>query len=122
MKKIVLILSMLFSFALVNAQSSVFDTESGVVNFMNSKVFYNTDNGLQIQYTYTSMYNTYAIKVTNKNGVNFFYVNCDITPYGDFADIFGMSPENGSNFGFRVYKNRLIVGRGKANESIYYLK
>ncbi len=122
MKKIVLILSMLFSFALVNAQSSVFEEESDVVSFMNSKVFYNSDNGLEIQYTYTSMYNTYAIKVTNKNGVNFFYVNCDITTYGDFADVFGMSPENGSNFGFRVYKNRLIVGRGQAKESTYYLK
>jgi hypothetical protein len=33
-----------------------------------------------------------------------------------------MSAENGSNFGFRLYNGKLIVGRGEAGETTFYLK
>ena len=45
----------------------------------------------------------YTIKVKNKDGGKFYFINVEITANGTFADLFGMSAESGSNFGFRLY-------------------
>lgn len=112
----------LFSFGFINAQSSLFEEDNNVVNYMEGKTFYNSDNGLEIEYGYISSFNTYGIKVRNKNGARFYFINVEITPYGSFADLYGMSPENGANFGFRLFKSKLIVGYGEDKASTFYLK
>jgi hypothetical protein len=99
-----------------------FDSESDVTSYMFGKVFYNSSNGLEIKYGYISEYNTYGIIVNNKDGIQFNYINVEITPYGESADLFGMSAETGSNFGFRLYNGKLIVGKGESEEVVFYLK
>lgn len=122
MKKIILLLSILCSVFQLKAQSTLFASESDVVAFMEGKKFVNADNGLQIEYGYISSYNTYGIKVINKSGVKFYFINVDITTYGSFADLYGSSATDGSNFGFRLYKNKLIVGRGEPGEQTFDLE
>lgn len=121
MKKLLILATLLFSFVTVNAQSS-FDDESNVISYMDGKSFYNSENGLSIEYGYISSYNTYGIIVKNKNGGKFYFINVEITTYGSFADLYGMSAESGSNFGFRLFNGKLIVGYGEPGESKYYLK
>ncbi len=106
----------------VNAQSSLFNEEGQVISYMDGKTFYNSDNGLEIEYGYISSYNTYGIKVKNKNGAKFYFINVNIDTYGSYADLYGMSAENGSNFGFRLFRSKLVVGYGEENESTYFLK
>jgi hypothetical protein len=104
------------------AQSEPFTDESEVISYMDSKTFYNSDNGLEISYGYISIYNTYGIKVLNMNGAKFYFINVEISAYGNSADLFGMSPDDGSNFGFRLFKGKLIVGYGEEGQSSYFLK
>ena len=122
MKKIILIFSLLFSFLQFKSQTSLFNEDSDVITFMDGKTFFNSDNGLEIEYGYISFYNTYGIKVLNKNGSRFYFINVNITCYGSSADLFGMSAEDGGNFGFRLYKNKLVVGKGESGEQTFYLK
>lgn len=112
---------MLCAFGFVNAQS-LFVEESNVITYMDGKSFYNSDNGLTIEYGYIPSYNTYGIKVKNKDGGRFYFINVEITTFGTFADLYGMSADNGGNFGFRLYKGKLIVGRGESGEQTFYLK
>ncbi len=121
MKHLLLIATVLISFFSAKAQSS-FDDESNVISYMDGKSFYNSGNGLTIKYGYISSYNTYGIIVTNKNAATFYFINVDITTYGSFADLYGMSADDGSNFGFRLFKGRLVVGYGEPNESTFYLR
>ena len=122
MKKIILIFSLLLSFVQLKSQTSLFNEDSDVITFMDGKTFFNSDNGLEIEYGYISSYNTYGIKVLNKNGSRFYFINVNITCYGSSADLFGMSAEDGGNFGFRLYKNKLVVGKGESGEQTFYLK
>ena len=122
MKKIILIFSLLLSFVQLKSQTSLFNEDSDVITFMDGKTFFNSVNGLEIVYGYISSYNTYGIKVLNKNGSRFYFINVNITCYGSSADLFGMSAEDGGNFGFRLYKNKLVVGKGESGEQTFYLK
>ena len=122
MKEIILMAFMFLLYNSVNAQSSSFNEEGQVISYMDGKTFYNTENGLEIEYGYISSYNTYGIKVKNKNGAKFYFINVNIDTYGSYADLYGMSAENGSNFGFRLFRSKLVVGYGEENESTYYLK
>lgn len=122
MKEIILMALMVLLFNSVNAQSSSFNEEGQVISYMDGKTFYNSENGLEIEYGYISSYNTYGIKVKNKNGAKFYFINVNIDTYGSYADLYGMSAENGSNFGFRLFRSKLVVGYGEENESTYYLK
>jgi hypothetical protein len=121
MKNLLILASMLLSFASANAQS-LFNEESNVISYMDGKSFYSSDNGLTIEYGYIPSYNTYGIKVKNKDGGKFYFINVKITTYGSFADLYGMSAENGSNFGFRLYSGKLVVGRGEPGEQTFYLQ
>ena len=121
MKPIITLLFVLFSTSFTKAQA-LFEDESNVISYMDQKTFQNADNGLEVSYGYLSIYNTYGIKVSNKSGNIFYFINCSVDAYGNFADIFGMSPENGSNFGFRVYPKKLVVGRGEEGEATFILK
>ncbi len=121
MKNLLILATILLAFGFTHAQS-IFNEESNVVSYMDGKSFYNSDNGLTIQYGYISSYNTYGIKVKNKDGGKFYFINVEITTYGSFADLYGMSAENGNNFGFRLYKGKLVVGRGEPGEQIFYLQ
>lgn len=107
----------------INAQStSLFNNSSDVTMYMDNKTFYNSDYDLYIQYTFIPSYGTYGIVLKNNSGAKSEFINVDISCYGGFADLYGMSPINGSNFGFRLYKGKLIVGRGEPGETTYYLK
>ena len=121
MKLFAIILS-LFSLSSLQAQTVLFEEESNVISYMDGKYFYNSDNGLTISYGYISSFNTYGIKVSNKAGSTFYFINVNIDTYGSFADLYGMSPSDGSNFGFRLYCGKLIVGRGEEGETTFYLK
>jgi hypothetical protein len=121
MKVIITLLFVLFSAGFTHSQA-LFEDESNVISYMDQKTFQNVDNGLEVSYGYLSIYNTYGIKVSNKSGSIFYFINCSIDANGNFADIFGMSPEDGSNFGFRVYSKKLIVGKGEEGETIFNLK
>jgi hypothetical protein len=122
MKKMIVLAFMFLLYNAVNAQSSLFNEEGQVISYMDGKTFYNSDNGLEIEYGYISSYNTYGIKVKNKNGAKFYFINVNIDTYGSYADLYGMSAENGSNFGFRLFRSKLVVGYGEENESTYFLK
>lgn len=114
---------LLTAFVLVqNLFAQSFTDESSVISYMDDKEFYNSDNGLVIGYGYISDYNTYGIKVRNKNGAEFFFINVNIDTYGGYADLYGMSATDGSNFGFRLFKGKLIVGYGEPESSTFYLK
>ena len=121
MKKLLILTIVLLTFGSAKAQS-LFNEESDVISYMDGKSFYNSDNGLTIEYGYISSYNTYGIKVKNKDGGKFYFINVEITTYGTSADLYGMSADTGSNFGFRLYKGKLIVGKGEAGEQTFYLK
>jgi hypothetical protein len=122
MKNILLSSFILLMISFVNAQSDPFNNDGQVIQYLNGKTFYNSDNGLEIEYGYIPSYNTLGIKVNNKYGVKFYFINVNIKTYTNYADLFGMSAENGSNFGFRLFKSKLVVGYGTGNESTYYLK
>jgi hypothetical protein len=122
MKKLITLSLLLFVFGITKAQRTSFEDESSVMSFMENKTFYNSNNGLEIEYGYISIYNTYGIKIKNKNGAKFYFINVEITPYGNSADLYGMSVENTGNFGFRIYRDRLIVGKDEPGETTYYIK
>ena len=121
MKNLLILATILLTFGSAKAQS-LFNEESNVISYMDGKTFYNSENGLEVEYGYISSYNTYGIKVKNKNGNKFYFINVAITTYGSFADLEGMSSEDGNNFGFRLYKGKLIVGKGQSGEQTFYLK
>ena len=123
MKTLLLILPLLLFFSPDSfSQSEPFTDDGEVISYMEGKSFYNSDNGLEISYGYISAYNTYGIHVLNKNGAKFYFINVEITAYGNSADLYGMSPDDGSNFGFRLFKGKLIVGYGEEGQSSYFLK
>jgi hypothetical protein len=121
MKKFWIIAMVFLNLGIASAQST-FNDDSDVMAYMDGKSFHNSENGLTIEYGYISVYNTFGIKVKNKNGAKFYFINVEISTYGPYADLHGMSIDTGSNFGFRLYKGRLVVGRGEANEQVFYLK
>lgn len=122
MKNIIFISLFIATIHQLKSQTISFNEVSDVITFMDGKTFFNSDNGLEIEYGYISSYNTYGIKVLNKNGARFYFINVNITCYGSSADLFGMSAEDGANFGFRLYKNKLVVGKGEPGEQTFYLK
>jgi hypothetical protein len=122
MKKLLIFATIMLSYELANAQSLLFNEESNVISYMDGKSFYNSENGLTIEYGYISSYNTYGIKVNNKDGGKFYFINVEITTYGSSADLYGMSSDNGGDFGFRLYKGKLIVGLGESKEQTFFLQ
>lgn len=122
MKRTILIATMLLTFGIVNAQST-FSDMTDVIKFMENKTFYNSDMNTELEFGYISSYNTYGIKLkSNKSGRTMYFINCEIEAYGSYADVSGMSPNDGSNFKFRLYTNRIIVGIGEQRQTTFYLK
>ena len=101
-----------------------FEEQSDVISYMEGKTFVNSESGLEIEYGYISSYNTYGIKVSNRHGERFYFINVEITiSYdGRYADLYGMSAETGSNFGFRLFKGKLVVGYGESGAQTFYEK
>ncbi len=121
MKKHILLFSIfLIAGVKSNAQSKPFSIEDDVRVFMQDKWFSNPDNGLKVTYGYISSLNTYGIKIKNKHNAEFYYINVDIKTYGMYAILKGMSPEDGSNFSFRLFKDRVVVGYGQEGETSFY--
>ena len=106
----------------ISAQTVYFESDVDVITYMDGKVFYDSNSGLNVEYGYISSYNTYGIKVTNKNDAIFYFINVGIDTYGSSADLFGMSPTTGDNFGFRLFRGKLVVGYDEPEEATFYLK
>jgi hypothetical protein len=121
MKAVILSLIISISAIATNAQSP-FKSQTEVIQYMEGKTFVNNEMGLKITYGYISTANTYGIAVKNNKGATFYYINCRLKPYGIFCDIFGISPENGEDFGFRLFKDKLVVGYGQPQSQTFYLE
>ncbi len=119
MKGLFILAAIVININLSMAQTALFESESNVISYMDGKTFYSSENGIEIQYGYISAYNTYGITASNKNGGKFYFINVDITAYGSFADLYGMSSEDGTNFGFRVYKGKIVIGEGEEKATLY---
>ena len=122
MRTVLFVIGVLFFTNGLNAQTVYFESDVDVINYMDGKVFYNSNSGLNVEYGYISSYNTYGIKVTNKNDAIFYFINVGIDTYGSSADLFGMSPTTGDNFGFRLFRGKLVVGYDEPEEATFYLK
>jgi len=121
-KNTLLILLWLFASGTANAQTTFSDL-TDVIKFMENKTYYNSEMDLELEFGYISIYNTYGIMLkSNKSGNTLYFINCDIKAYGSFADVSGMSPFDGSNFKFRLYKTRVVVGVGEQKQVSFYLK
>ena len=121
MKFIFAFIFVLFSYS-SDAQSLFNYNEIEVIKYLDGKEFFNSNYGLTLSYGYISRLNTYGITSVNSDGQRFYFINCNIKTFKNFADISGMSPTNGSNFGFRVFWNKLIVGYNETNQAVFYLK
>ena len=122
MRTVLFVIGVLFFTNGINAQTVYFESDVDVINYMDGKVFYDSNSGLNVEYGYISSYNTYGIKVTNKNDAIFHFINVGIDTYGSSADLFGMSPTTGDNFGFRLFRGKLVVGYDEPEEATFYLK
>lgn len=122
MRTVLFVIGLLFFTNGINAQTVYFESDVDVINYMDGKVFYDSNSGLNVEYGYISAYNTYGIKVTNKNDAIFYFINVGIDTYGSSADLFGMSPTTGDNFGFRLFRGKLVVGYDEPEEATFYLK
>jgi hypothetical protein len=122
MRTVLFVIGVLFFTNSINAQTVYFESDVDVITYMDGKVFYDSNSGLNVEYGYISSYNTYGIKVTNKNDAVFYFINVGIDTYGSSADLFGMSPTTGDNFGFRLFRGKLIVGYDEPEEATFYLK
>jgi hypothetical protein len=105
----------------LNAQYYPFNEESDVINYMEDKAFYNSDVDMVIEFGVIPSLNTIGIKVKNTHGQRFYFINVKITPYSKFADLYGMGVDDGSNFGFRLYKDRLVVGDDGSEQMTFIL-
>ncbi len=122
MKKLILLATVLLSFGAANAQST-FSDMTDVIKFMENKTYYNSDMETELEFGYISSYNTYGIKLkSNRSGRSMYFINCDINAYGSFADVSGTSSSDGSNFKFRLYKDRIVIGVGEERQATFYLK
>ena len=122
MRTVLFVIGVLFFTNGINAQTVYFESDVDVINYMDGKVFYDSNSGLNVEYGYISSYHTYGIKVTNKNDAIFYFINVGIDTYGSSADLFGMSPTTGDNFGFRLFRGKLVVGYDEPEEATFYLK
>ena len=119
--KLVILTLFLLANSLFYAQSVNFESDVDVIAYMENKVFRDSEGGLDVEYRYISDYNTYGIKVTNNNNAVFYFVNVSIDTYGSSADLYGISPTTGDNFGFRLFKGKLIIGFGEDEQINFYL-
>lgn len=87
-----------------------FSSETDVITYMDGKKFYNSMDGLTMEYGYISEYNTYGIKLTNNYSAVFYMINVEITPYESFAYLKGMLVSNGENLEFTLYKGKATSG------------
>ena len=111
--KSTILLTLFTILSITSHAQSPYTSDTEVIKYLDGKTF--ADNtGMTISYGYISSINTYGITITNKQGNKFIYFNCDLKPRGSYCDINGMSPTNGENFGFRAFKDRLVVGKDKS--------
>ena len=99
-----------------------FNDNSDVVTYMENKTFHNPDNGMSIELQYLSVYNTYALVMTNRFGNAFNFINVEVATYSSFADLSAMRVDDGATIQLRLYKGKLVAGAGEADEQTYYLK
>ncbi|MFM8432277.1 MAG: hypothetical protein ACKOA1_05730 [Bacteroidota bacterium] len=122
MKNLLFIIPFVFFGTAAFSQTSLFEDEMSVINYMEGKIFYNEELGLQITYGFLPSGNTNAITVKNREGGTFHVINVGIDAYGSFADLSGMDLNSGGSFGFRLFKGRLVVGYGEPGAKTFYLK
>jgi hypothetical protein len=122
MKKSILLAALSLSFCFSKAQST-FSDMTDVITFMENRTYYNSETDIELEFGYISSYNTYGIKLKSiKNSRTIYFINCDVNCFGAFADISGTNESDGSNFKFRLYKNKIVVGIGEQRQTTFYLK
>jgi hypothetical protein len=94
--------------------------DANIIQYLDGKNFAD-GSGMTISYSYISSINTYGTTINNRQGAKFIYFNCGIKPRGSYCDIYGISSSNGENFEFKAFKDRLVVGYGKAMSRTFYL-
>lgn len=104
--------SIVLLFLLLGLSFSSFG-QSRIEMMIEGKKFKNAQTGLVIQYGYISPLNTYGITFTNKNGVKFYFMNCDRNVSSDELSMIlrsCMNPDDGSGVGtIYVYPKRIII-------------
>ena len=107
----------------INAQNFSVNSISDAISFMQGKTFYNNDQDAELEFKYISELNTYGIVLKSiKSGRQINFINCDVDAYGSYADITGISPNDGTSFKFRLYESKIVVGVGEQRMAIFYPK
>jgi hypothetical protein len=122
MKKLLFIALLSIGFLPKASNAQYFNDNSDVVTYMENKTFHNPDNGMSVELQYLSSYNTYALVMTNRFGNKFNFINVEVATYSSFADLSAMRVDDGSTMQLRLYRGRLVVGAGEAEEVTFYLK
>jgi len=104
--------SLAFLVLLLGLSSTGFG-QTKIEMMIEGRKFKNTETGLVIQYGYISPLNTYGITFTNKNGVKFYFMNCDKNVSSDELSMIlrsCMNPDDGSGVGtIYVFQKRFII-------------
>ena len=122
MKKYTLLLLFFITIVIkISAQNFSVNSISDAISFMKGKTFYNNIQDAELEFKYISELNTYGIVLkSNKSGRQINFINCDVNGYGLYADISGISPNDGSTFKFRLYESKIIVGVGEQGMATFY--
>jgi hypothetical protein len=114
MKKYFIVsLSLLFLIQVEAKSHGIAPKKSDFLSYIEGKRYRNSDMGLTLQYGYISSFNTYGIKVTNKNNVTFNYINCSVrVAYDDesatFSSCFDPIEQRGGLGTLYAFKTRII--------------
>lgn len=102
-----------FFILLLLSTSYISFSQTRIEMLIEGRKFKNSETGLIIQYGYISPLNTYGITFSNKNGVKFYFINCDKNVASDELSMIlrsCMNTDDGSGIGtIYAYPKRIIV-------------
>jgi len=119
--KLTLVISLGFLFQQNDIFSQdLFKNKESVFEYAEGKFFRYED--IIFSYGKIEKYNTVGITVRKLgDGVNTFdsynhFIECEIKPYNEYADIAGEGMEMKGKFGFRLFNDKIIIGIGEVGE------
>ncbi|MFM7092669.1 MAG: hypothetical protein ACKOZZ_17875, partial [Bacteroidota bacterium] len=99
---------------------SIFKNKESVLEFAEGKYFRYED--IIFSFGKIEKYNTVGITVRKLgDGVSTFdsynhFIECEIKPHNEYADIAGDGMEMKGKFGFRLFEDKIIIGFGEVGE------
>lgn len=120
MQKFILALICSLTISSFNAAS-----QSRIEMMIEGKSFKNSTTGLSIKYGYISPLNTYGITFINKNGVKFYFMNCDKNVSSDELSMTlrsCMNPNDGSGVGTIYIFPRKVIVQASDGRMVYDLE